>query len=163
MKRPVDLEAMAASYRHVIFFRVRKALGRDNPDCEDIANSVLMQAVEKVRKGEFRGDSSIGTFLYTITSRRIVDYIRWKQRVLRHAPEPNLPAEPEKSYELQEREVLIAEAVKKLKPRFKQILNLYYYQGLSREDVAARLGISPKKVSEQAHYAVKLIKKSIKP
>jgi len=162
MKKPVDLDAMAASYRSVIYFRIRKALGRDNPDCEDIVNSVLMQAVEKVRKGEFRGESTIGTFLYTITSRRIVDYIRWKQRVLQHAPEPSLPADPGTSYELQERETRVAEAVKDLKPRFKQILQLYYYQGLSREDVAARLGISPKKVSEQAHYAVKLIKKSIK-
>ncbi|MDW7759720.1 MAG: sigma-70 family RNA polymerase sigma factor [Acidobacteriota bacterium] len=162
MKKSVDLDAMAASYRPVIYFRIRKALGRDNPDCEDIANSVLMQAVEKVRKGEFRGESTIGTFLYTITSRRIIDYIRWKQRVLQHAPEPSLPADPGKSYELQEREAHIAEAVKGLKPRFKKILQLYYYQGLSREDVAARLGVSPKKVSEQAHYAVKLIKKSVK-
>lgn len=161
MKKPVDLDAMVAAYRPIIFFRVRKALGRDNPDCEDVANAVLMQAIEKVRKGEFRGDSSIGTFLYTITGRRIIDYIRWKQRTLRHAPEPDAPPDPAITHESLERERRIAESIKKLKPRFKRILDLYYYQGLSRGEVAALLDISPKKVSEQAHYAVQLIKKNI--
>ena len=66
-------EDSVLKYRQVISFRVRKALGSSNPDWEDVVNEILTQAVAKIKSGEFRGDSSIGTFLYTITSRRIID------------------------------------------------------------------------------------------
>ena len=77
----VDLEKVITKYRSVISFRVRKSLGTYNPDWEDVVNEIITNVIEKVKKGEFRGDSSIGTFIYTITSRRIVDYIRQKSKV----------------------------------------------------------------------------------
>ncbi len=161
-RKPAPDEAVLP-YRNVISFRVRKALGASNPDWEDVVNEILTQAVEKIKSGEFRGDCSVGTFLYTITSRRIIDYIRQKTRVLRHAPEPLPYPDPHDEVESRERSRRIAEAVSELKPKFRDVLYLYYYKEMSRDEVARRLGITPRRVSERANYAIKLIRRKVRP
>jgi RNA polymerase sigma-70 factor (ECF subfamily) len=155
-------EDSVLQYRAVISFRVRKALGGSNPDWEDVVNEILTQAVAKIKSGEFRGDSSIGTFLYTITSRRIIDYIRQKTRVLRHAPEPAPYPDPHDEMEHRERARQVEQVVAGLKPKFRDVLYLYYYRELSRDEVARALEISPRRVSERVNYALKLIQKALR-
>jgi len=118
--------------------------------------------VEKIKKSEFRGESSIGTFIYTITSRRIVDYIRQKSRVLKDAPEPKPFPAPYEQIENREKAESIASALKKLKPKYREVLYLYYYRELSRAEVAEKLGISLRRVSERVNYSQQLLKKMIK-
>jgi len=158
-KPDTDLEQMIIRYRPVVSFKVRKSLGGGNPDWEDVVNEIMMQVIEKIKSGEFRGESSVGTFIYTITSRRIIDYIRQKMRVLKHAPEANPLPDPHDQVERDERAARLAEAIKQLKPKFKDVLYLYYFKDLTREEVARKLGISPAKVSERVNYAQKLLRK----
>ena len=159
----IDLNEVVVKYRPVVSFKVKKSLGAQTPDWEDVVNEVITQVIEKVKKGEFRGDSSIGTYIYTITSRRIVDHIRQKTKVLRSVPEPAPLPDPCENAENRERARILAEAVQRLKPKFKEVLNLYYYQELTRDEVAERLGISPRRVSERLNYAQRLLRKIIKP
>ncbi len=161
-KKDVNLEEVYVKYRPVIGFRVKKSIGAYNPDWEDLVEEILTNAIEQIKKGEFRGESSVGTFIYTITSRRIVDYIRQKSKVLRDAPEPADYPNPQEYIENKEREEVMAEAIKKLKPKYRQVLYLYYYKELSREEVARKLGLSPRRVSERVNYSQKLLKKFIK-
>ena len=161
-KQETNLEEIYAKYGPVIRFRVRKSLGAANPDWEDIVNEIITNVIEKIKKKEFRGESSIGTFIYTITSRRIVDYIRQKTKVLKHAPEPTPFPDPHEHVENKERAELIASAIKKLKPKYREVLYLYYYKGLSREEVAKKLSITPHRVSERVNYSQKLLKKLVK-
>jgi RNA polymerase sigma factor (sigma-70 family) len=158
----IDLNEVVVKYRPVVSFKVKKSLGAQTPDWEDVVNEVITQVIEKVKKGEFRGESSIGTFIYTITSRRIVDHIRQKTKVLRSAPEPAPLPDPCDDAERREKARILAEAIQQLKPKFKEVLNLYYYQELTRDEVAERLGISPRRVSERLNYAQKLLRKMIK-
>ncbi len=161
-KREVNIEEVYLKYRPVIGFRVKKSIGAYNPDWEDLVEEILTNAIEQIKKGEFRGESSVGTFIYTITSRRIVDYIRHKSKVLKDAPEPSDYPDPQEYIETKEREEVMAEAIKKLKPKYRQVLYLYYYKELSREEVARKLGLSPRRVSERVNYSQKLLKKFIK-
>jgi RNA polymerase sigma-70 factor (ECF subfamily) len=161
-KEALDLEAIVAKYRPIVSFRVKKSLGVTNPEWEDVVNEIIMNVIEKVKKGKFRGESSIGTFIYTITSRRIVDYIRKKSKVLKHAPEPDPFPAPHEEIEHKERAEMIASAIKNLKPKYREILYLYYYRDLTREEVAKKLGISPRRVSERVNYSQKLLKKLIR-
>ncbi len=158
----IDIDAIVAKYRPVVGFRVKKSIGVQTPDWEDIVNEIMINVVEKLKKGEFRGDSSIGTFIYTITSRRIIDFIRKKSKVLKHAPEPDPYVSPQEHIENRERAQWIAESIEKLKPKYREVLFLYYYKELSREEVAKRLKISPRRVSERVNYAQKLLKKIMK-
>ena len=160
--KDIDLDAIVAKYRPVVSFRVKKSIGVQTPEWEDVVNEIMINVVEKLKKGEFRGDSSIGTFIYTITSRRIIDYIRKKSKVLKHAPEPNPYLSPQEHVENRERAQWIADSIEKLKPKYKEVLYLYYYQELSREEVAKKLKISPRRVSERVNYAQKLLRKIMK-
>jgi RNA polymerase sigma-70 factor (ECF subfamily) len=160
--RKAPPEDSVLQYRAVISFRVKKALGSSNPDWEDVVNEILTQAVAKIKSGEFRGDSSIGTFLYIITSRRIIDYIRQKTRVLKHAPEPAPYPDPHDEMEHRERAKQVEQVVAGLKPKFRDVLYLYYYRELSRDEVARALDISPRRVSERVNYALKLIQRAVR-
>jgi RNA polymerase sigma-70 factor (ECF subfamily) len=160
--KDLDLDAIVAKYRPVVSFRVKKSIGVKTPDWEDVVNEIMINVVEKLKKDEFRGDSSIGTFIYTITSRRIIDFIRKKSKVLKHAPEPNPYLSPQEHVENRERAQWIADSIEKLKPKYKEVLYLYYYQELSREEVAKKLNISSRRVSERVNYAQKLLRKVMK-
>jgi RNA polymerase sigma-70 factor (ECF subfamily) len=152
-----DDDSQVIQYRQVISFRVRKALGWDVPDWEDVVNEILTQVLQKLRSGEFRGESSLGTFIYTITSRRIIDFIRQKSKVLKHRPEPTPLPDPQTSIEQKERADQLAVHIQSLKPKYRDVLELIYFRELPRDVVARRLGITPAKVSERLHYALKLL------
>ncbi len=159
---PHDLDSIIAKYRPIVSFRVKKSLGSYTPDWEDVVNEIMLNAIEKLDSGNFRGDSSVGTFIYTITSRRIIDHIRKKSKSLKYAPEPNAFPQPHEHVENKERADMIAQHLEKLKPKYKEILYLYYYKEMSRNEVAKKLGISPRRVSERVNYAQKLLKKMMK-
>ncbi len=159
--KPDDLQGIIEKYRPVVSFRVKKSIGSLTPDWEDIVNEIMVNTIEKVQSGDFRGDSSIGTFIYIITSRRIIDFIREKSKELRYAPEPAKFPPPDQQIEDKERARLLAEKLEKLKPKYKEVLYLYFYKDLSRTEVAERLGISPRRVSERVNYAQKLLRKLI--
>ena len=161
-KEAINIEEIYTKYRPIISFRVKKSLGASTPEWEDVVNEIITNVIEKLKKGEFRGESSIGTFIYTITSRRIIDYIRHKSKVLKHAPEPAHYPDPQEYIENKERAELMANAIKKLKPKYREVLYLYYYKDFSREEVAKKLSISPRRVSERVNYSQKLLKKLIK-
>ncbi len=160
-RKEENIQELIVRYRPIITFRVRKALGATNPEADDLVSEIIAQVLEKIQSGEFKGESSLGTFVYTITSRRIVDYIREKSRVMKYAPEPQTFPDPQEALEVQEASERIKEALSRLKPKYRQVLYLYYYQELSREEVARRLDISAQKVSELVNYALKLIRKEI--
>jgi RNA polymerase sigma-70 factor (ECF subfamily) len=161
-KKELDLKEIINRYRPIISFRVKKSLGASNPDREDIVNEIITNAIEKIKKTEFRGESSVGIFIYTITSRRIIDYIRQKSKVLKYVPEPASYPDLHEHIENKERAEFMAQAIKKLNPKYREVLYLYYYKELSREEVAKRLGITPHRVSERVNYSQKLLKKLIK-
>ncbi len=160
-KKEINLEEIHTKYRPIVSFRVRKSLGSFTPDWEDVVDEIIINVIEKIKKGEFRGESSIGTFIFTITSRRIIDHIRKKSKVLKHAPEPVAFPDPHLQVESKERAELMAEAIRKLKPKYREVLYLYYYKELSREEVAQKLGITSRRVSERVNYSQKLLKKLI--
>lgn len=158
-----DLKEITSRYRPIVTFKVKKSIGSYTPEWEDIVNEIMLNTVEKIKSGEFKGESSVGTFIYTITRRRIVDYIRKKKKkALKFIPEADPFPDPYKQIENKERTQMLARKLEELKPKYKKILYLYYYKDLSRKEVAKRLNISPRKVSERVHYAQKLLKNLIK-
>ena len=157
-----ELKEIVKKYRPIVSLRVRKSLGTHIPDWEDVVNEIMVNTLEKIKSGKFRGDSSIGTFIYTITSRRIVDFIRKKNKVLQYAPEPSSFPAPNKNIENKERSKFVAKYLENLQPKYREIIYLYYYKELTRQEVAEKIGIPPRRVSERANYARKLLKKMMK-
>ncbi len=157
----VNLEEIILQYKPLISYRVRRSLGFSNPDWEDVVAEIFINVIEKIKSGKFRGESSIGTFIYTITSRRIIDYIRLKKKRIKYAPEPAPPPDPHQSLEKKEDVELITEHIKKLKPLYCDILYSYYYGDLTQKEIAGVFGISTSKVNYLIHHAQKLLRKMI--
>ena len=159
--KTLNIDEIVAKYRPIISFKVKKSIGAHTPEWEDIVNEILLNVIDKLEKSEFRGESSIGTFIYTITSRRIIDYIRRKSKVLKYAPEPTPFSSPHQDIEDEERAEHMAKLLEQLKPKYKEVLYLYYYKDLSRDEVAGHLNISTRRVSERVNYAQKLLRKIV--
>ena len=160
-KETYDLEKIVLEFYPQISFRVKRSVGHSNPEWEDICSEIVMGVVESVKSGKFRGDSSIGTFIYAITSRKIVDYIRKKTKTLRHVPEPNNSNDPHDHLEKKEREEIVYKAIKKLKPKHADILYMYYYLDVSRNQIAEIYSLSPRWVSEIIKSARKSLRRII--
>ena len=157
----LDLEEIIIKYKPLISYRVRRSLGYSNPDWEDIVAEIIINVIENIKKGKFRGESSIGTFIYTITSRRIIDYIRLKKKKLKYLIEPAPSLDPHQRLEEKERARFVADCLKKLKPLYCDILYSYYYGDLKRAEVAQIFNITPSKVSYIINRSKKLLKKMI--
>ena len=139
-------EEILLKYWPQISYRVKNSIGRSTPDWEDVGSEILVGVIEAIRKGTFRGESSLATFIYSITTHKIVDHIRRKMRVLEQIPEAGQGFDPQIQAEKQEQVRLVAKSLKSLKPRYADILYLHYYLDLSRNEIAQIYGISPGRV-----------------
>ena len=158
-KKPaVDLEEVVLKYWPQVSFRVRKSLGYANPDWEDVSSTVIMEVIDSVKAGKFRGESSIGTFIYTVTTRRIIDYIRFKTKALPNLPEPNHFPDPYEALSKKEQSHSLTASLRKLKPKYADMLYLNYYLGLSHQEIGQIFNISPSRVSLIMTSAKKLLK-----
>jgi RNA polymerase sigma factor (sigma-70 family) len=145
-KEGPDPEEILLKYWPQISYRVKNSIGRATPDWEDVGSEILLGVIEAIRKGTFRRESALQTFIYSITTHKIVDFIRQKRRTFGQIPEPGQDHDPAIQVEKQRRVKLVAELLKKLQPRYADILYLHYYLDMSRKEIAQVYGISPGRV-----------------
>ena len=143
-----DLEEIILKYKPLISYRVRKSLGSSNPDWEDIVSEIILNVIENIKLGKFNGESSLGTYIYIITTRRIIDYIRKKKKDIKYETKSDSFSDPCRRLEEKERTEFIARCLKKLKPLYCDILYSYYYSDLSQKEIARIFGLSPSRVSQ---------------
>ncbi len=155
-------EEILLKYWPQISYRVKNTIGRSTPDWEDVGSEILLGVVEAIRKGAFRGESALPTFIYSVTTHKIIDHIRQKKRAFEPVPESGQDFDPSRQAENQERVKLVAGLLKNLKPRHADILYLHYYLDLSRDEIARIYGISPGRVGVLIAAARKTMKDLIK-
>jgi len=164
MKKRPDPTEIVLKYWPQICFRVKNSIGRSTPDWEDVASEILVGVIEALRRDKFRGESSLGTFIYSVTTNKIIDHIRQKKRTLNEIPESGHPFDPYVHVENQERVRLVARYIKKLKPRYADILYLHYYLDLPQSEIAEIYGLSTgtmNKLIRAARNALKKLMKSL--
>ena len=143
-----ELEELLLKYWPQVGYRVKNSLGRFTPDWEDVVSEVFLDVITALRKGKFRGESSLGTFIYAVTTNKIVDRIRKKRAALpaNEIPEPSRDPDPSVHVEAQERVQLVAGYLKRLKPKHADILYLHYYLDSSPGEIARIYGTSTRTV-----------------
>ncbi len=137
-----DPEEILLKYWPQIGYRVKNSLGRSTPDWEDVVSEVLLDVLKALRQGTYRGDSSLGTFIYAVTTNKIIDQIRQKKKVLTEVPGPGRDFDPALDAESRERVGQIAGFLKKLKPKYADILYLQYYLDVPPSEIARIYGTS---------------------
>ena len=154
-----QLEKAILTFWPQVRFRVRKSLGYSNPDWEDVSNEVFIGVLDALRKKKFREESNIGTYIYSITTYKIMDYLRSKYKKPKYPSFPGKPIEPSDRLERKERTEWVLKSMKRLKSRDADILFLYYFSDLKQKQISELFCLSQKTVCETIKSAKKDLKK----
>jgi RNA polymerase sigma-70 factor (ECF subfamily) len=135
---------------------------RDHDEASDILQRTFLKAFEKASGFERR--SLLRTWLYRIAvnlcKNRLRDLGRWQKVDPEEEASLQAPATAEGSIEDGERQSILLEAVEKLPPRQRQILELRVFGDLSFREIARVLECTENAAKVNYHYAVKNLMKA---
>lgn len=156
------LETLILRYQPRVY-RYGMSMCRDSEDASDIAQETLLAMARSV--GDFRGESSVGSWLFTIARR----FCLRKRRRSKFAPaqEHSLDAlgpettgglsdpapGPEQEAASNEIRAALTAAIDALEPAQREVLVLRDVEGLSAPEVADVLGLSVQAVKSRLHRA----------
>jgi RNA polymerase sigma-70 factor (ECF subfamily) len=166
------LEALLVRYQpHLYRFGLRMCGNVE--DAGDVAQESLISMARSLR--DFRGDSSVSSWLYTIAHRFCIK----KRRRSKYAParEESLDApgsaaaerladpapSPEQTATTRELLTVLTKAIDALDPPQREVLVLRDVEGLSAPEVAKVLGISVDAVKSRLHRARVAVREALAP
>jgi RNA polymerase sigma-70 factor, ECF subfamily len=138
---------------------------KDYHVAQDIAQDVFLKAFAK---GEsFRGQSSVRTWLLSITANRCKDYLRsWSYRRVSHGEDEVITLTP--STASTEQEVIerlsrdeLWMLVGKLPLKYREVIVLFYQRELSGHEIAEVLGTSEESVRTRLHRGRTLLRRML--
>ncbi len=146
---------------------------RNFDDAQDIVQDTLLTAARSMR--QFRGQSSLSTWLYTIAR----SYCIKKHRRSKFAPEheeslddtsspvaqqlPSAGKSPEEAAMDRELEAALFKAIQNLEPMYKEVLVLRDVEGLSAAEVSQVVGASVGAVKSRLHRARAAVRDTLVP
>ena len=152
-------------------YRIARSVVRDDSEAEDVVQEAYGRAFTHLR--EFRGASSIGTWLARIVLnealgriRRRRDTVDWAsienqtERAGQIIPFPLVAAQPDPERTMAQREIqkLLEQAIDGLPDAFRLVLVARAIEGMSVEDTAELLAIRPETVKTRLHRARTLLR-----
>lgn len=150
-----DQQAYAAlmdRYRDSIYFLLLKMVNNKD-DADDLTIEAFGKAFKNLK--QYTPNFAFSTWLFKIASNNCIDFIRRKKkRTLsidrRQESEDGMETtihlksdmlDPEEKFVKKQKIKLLHEIVKKLKPRYRELVELRYFQELSYEEIAQKLDI----------------------
>jgi RNA polymerase sigma-70 factor (ECF subfamily) len=142
-------------------------------DAGDIAQESLISMARSL--GEFRGDSSVSSWLYTIARRFCIKKRRRSKfapsreeslhasgaDAARHLPDP--APDPEQTASNRELATILTQAIDALDPRQREVLVLRDVEGFSAPEVARILGTSVDAIKSRLHRARVAVRQHLAP
>jgi RNA polymerase sigma-70 factor (ECF subfamily) len=169
---PTALEALLVRYQPHLY-RFGLSMCGNVEDASDVAQESLISMARSVR--DFRGDSSVSSWLYTIARSFCIK----KRRRSKFAParEESLDApgteaaryladsspNPEQTASNQELATALTHAIDALEPSQREVLVLRDIEGLSAPEVARVLGTSVDAVKSRLHRARVAVRQTLAP
>lgn len=153
-----DMAAFEEIYRaHAArLYSLALRMSGSEQDAEDLLQETFLQAYRKI--GGFRGDSTLGTWLYRLAVNQCLDYLRSRQARMSRATE--LFDETEPAEVIQESGTIPAisridldRAIARLPEGCRAVFVLHDVEGFAHQEVAAMLGISEGTSKSQVHKA----------
>ena len=122
---------------------------------EEVVQDSILAAWAKPRS--YRGDGSVLSWLLGIVRRRALSAVRRRQPAIADldvAREIGSPeATPQAECEARERALVLRQALARLSPDHREVLDLVFYQGLDLAEVAAVCRCPVGTVKSRLHYA----------
>lgn len=137
-------------YRDPLFFMFLKIAGRQE-DAEDLTILSLTKAFQNL--SHYKPDYPFGTWLFRIATNTGIDFLRKKKlqtSSLDHIRDhedgeqvtpqyPSTDSTPEEEFILKERSERLRQIIQNLKPRYRQLMEMRYYEQLSYEEISDRM------------------------
>lgn len=169
----LSFEQLVASHAPRLLGLARRLVGN-----HDQAEDVVQEAFLRLHRSlaSFRGDSSIGTWLYRTVTHLAIDHLRrekLRQRIFffrasNDDPDPLSSAadsrpRPDHALAAGELNRALEQALNRLSPRQRSIFILRHHEGLSIREVAETLGLEEGTVKAHLHRAVTALRLVLKP
>ena len=128
---------------------------------EELTEETFVKLV--LKRPRFSGDSAFKTWLYTIARHVAIDFLRRRRQDVSTEECMELvdqQANLEREFLKQEQKIQLHDAMKQLKPEYRQVLWLYYFADFSHKDIAKILGKTTHNVemlASRARQALKII------
>ncbi|MGE8081023.1 RNA polymerase sigma factor [Peribacillus loiseleuriae] len=143
-------------------FAVAYKVSKSTKDAEDITQEVFLQLYRSL--SQFKGDSSLSTWIYKIAMSKALDYRRKQIRQVACEGEENLydipfGATPEDHLLEKEDKELARAYMEKLPDTYKEVVHLYYFRQQSYREIASTLNVAVKTVESRLYRAKLIMKK----
>jgi RNA polymerase sigma factor (sigma-70 family) len=153
-------------YRDVIYFMLLKMV--NNPiDAEDLTIEAFGKAFKNLK--QYTPNFAFSTWLFKIATNNCIDFIRKKKAnqvpieqttdndEIVHLPVQSLAPDPEENLINQQKVKLMREVVGKLKPRYRRLIELRYFEEYSYEEISEELELPIGTVKAQLFRARELL------
>jgi len=155
-----DADAFQGVYaRHAVrLYNLAYRMSGSEAEAEDLLQEVFLQAYRKL--GSFRGDSSLGTWLYRLATNLCLDRVRSKQGRVDQRTEPldagdgRPPIEPAaRSVDVVVDRIDLERAIARLPHSYRAAFLLHDVDGFDHREVGAILGIAEGTSKSLVHKA----------
>ncbi len=160
-------------YRDAIFFMLLKMVNNKS-DAEDLTIEAFGKAFKNL--SQYSPSFAFSTWLFKIASNNCIDYLRKKRTNIvsldggmndENEMEPTIPVkddnlDPEENLIREQIVTLMRTVVTKLKPRYRVLIEMRYFQELSYEEISVELDLPIGTVKAQLFRARELLFNTLK-
>ena len=162
-------------YRSSVLNTCYRILG-NREDAEDVAQEVFVKVYRKAKS--FRGESRLSTWLYRVAVNLSLNQLRnrrWNRYLdiltfsedrteeITNALEAPERDRPDLQFEEKERQRILTEALGTLKGKQRVAIILHKFEGLSHQEIAEIMHVSPSSVESLIHRANRNLQKKLIP
>jgi RNA polymerase sigma factor (sigma-70 family) len=126
-------------------------------DAEDIFQEVVMDFIEAIQKNKFRGESSVGTFLYSLNKYAWLNELKRKGRAMQREIKFDRDQDREEMdvghlVSHREARAQVMMIVARLGDDCKKILVMFYYENLSMKEIVEKTKYGTEQVVRNKKY-----------
>jgi RNA polymerase sigma-70 factor (ECF subfamily) len=138
-------------------YRAIRAVVLDPAAAEDLAQETFVRAYRA--RHRYKPTAPPGAWLRRIGVNLAISHLR-RQKLARFLPARLYMTPHQREYDQADAKDVVTKALALLSPKLRAAIVLHYYEGLTREEIAAVLGVPPGTVASRIAKAVAIMRKA---
>ena len=143
---------------YVSVFRSIRAVVLDSAAAEDLTQETFVRAYRA--RHRYTPTAPPGAWLRRLGINLAISHLR-RQKLARFLPARLYVAPDRRDYDRAEARDVVEKALAALSPKLRAAIVLHYYEGMTREEIAAALGVPAGTVASRIAKAVAIMRKNI--